>query len=177
MSLKLLYRIEKLLNYYSRFDESRPGEADSNFVTFADESTIREYLKNQDATLVKKVVEQTFKLIHHPKYFKSSKKVKKPKEMDVFAEQERRLPVWFKERRKREMDALYERITADSNSLGIDGNGQNIKDYLFGGDGYSLVVFDCESPSYLFPRADRNAPMDVVKIESPELRSLKIQIV
>ena len=88
----------------------------------------------------------------------------------MFAEQEKRLPMWFKERRKRDMDALYERITANSNSLGIDGNGQNIKDYLFGEDGYSWVVFDCESPSYLFPRADRNAPMDVVKIESPELR-------
>lgn len=141
---------------YIGFDEKRAAEADSNFIIFADEKQIKEYLNNQEPKFIRNVQELALKIIHHPKYFKANKvsKKKPAKEVDIFNEQDKKLPKWFVELRKNEMNKLFGKIAASSDNFTIE-NDATMKEYFFG-NGYSFVLFDCQNPSYLFPKAGLN---------------------
>lgn len=106
---------------YIGFDDDRPAEADSHFITFMDEATIRDYLSQSGVApkLAEQIVELAFKVIHHPKYFAFDKK-KPPVVVDIYAEQENKLPKWFREMRHKQMDELYEKITAKTSNFSIE---------------------------------------------------------
>lgn len=124
---------------------------------------------------MRKSSELALKIIHHPKYFRP-RRDKKPLHVDISLEQEKSLPKWLRESRRREMDALFERITAQNlnKNFTID-RGSDIttmKEYLFG-DGFSLVVFDCNTPSYMVPSENDDniaSSMQIIKISSPEMK-------
>lgn len=152
---------------YIAFDDTRPAEADSNFITVTDEKAIRRYLKNFDSKLASTVTELAFKIVHHPDYYKVDKS-KKNLIVDVFEEQEKKLPKSFRALRNEEMSQLYDKITTKSSNFSIDKQ-PGLKEHLFG-DGYSFVVFDCENPSYVYQADKSPESIETVKIESREMK-------
>lgn len=132
---------------------------------------------NQDAKLMKKATELAFRIIHHPKYTKPStqrgKKPTTPQVVDISSEQEKKLPRWLRESRRRDMDDLFERITRDgANFTVVSDESRKMKEHLFGGDGYSMIVFDCDTPSFLVPnnQAGNVKSAQIVKIPNPEMK-------
>lgn len=109
------------------------------------------------------------RIIHHPKHFKSSRG-KKPTRVDISVEQEKHLPNGLRESRQRDMNVLFEKITKDSGNFSFE-NSAVMKEYFFGGDAYSVVVFDCDTPSYMIPNDDGDvSSMQIVKIPNPEMK-------
>lgn len=104
---------------YIGFDDERPAEADSNFVTFADVRTMRDYLRNVEGALADHIVELVLIVLHHPKYYAVDAK-RKHVVVDILAEQEKKLPKWFREMRRTQMDALYDKITAKASNFTIE---------------------------------------------------------
>lgn len=130
------------------FDDLRPAEADNNFITLFDQKSIRDKLKPlvRDKLLLDKIVTLAYRSMHHPDVYKIDKS-KKPLVLDIYEEQEKKLPKSLRSQREAELNALYDRITQKSSNFSIEKQ-PGLKEHLFG-NGYSFVLFNCSSPSYL----------------------------
>lgn len=150
------------------FDDDKPADADNNFITLADEKTIKDYLVNIDENKISdKIIELAFKITHHPKYYKADK-TKKPKVVDVIEEQDKKLPKWLKNLRTKQIEDLYSRLTKKSNNFTVEKH-PKLREETFG-DGYSYMLFDCDNPSYYYPKDEKNVAL--FKIESKEYKLL-----
>lgn len=106
---------------YIGFDHSQPGEADRNFVTYADEKAIRAYLIHQPTKITEKIVNLALRIIHHPKFTSSVQNKKKlPIVVDVFEERDKKLPESLRQTRMKQMNELYEKITAPASNFSIE---------------------------------------------------------
>ncbi|CAF0877604.1 unnamed protein product [Brachionus calyciflorus] len=140
------------------FDHDKAAEADSNFIVLADEKAIKDYFINidKDGKITKKAIELAFSIIHHPKYYKVDK-TKKSKLVDVFAEQDKKIPKWLRDLRSKQINDLYEKLTVETKNFTIPKQ-SSLKEDTFG-DGYSFIIFDCKEPSILHPTNQLNKPL------------------
>ena len=104
---------------YIGFDHSRPAEADRNFIVYVDEKTIRAYLVNQPTKVTEKIIQHALNAIHHPKYTKPDSN-KKSVVIDIELEKEGKIPKWFRDARMKQMNDLYDKITAPASNFSIE---------------------------------------------------------
>lgn len=137
------------------FDHDKAAEADGNFIVLADEKAIKEYLQNidTDGKLAKKMVQLAYTITHHPKFYRVDKR-KNSKLVDVYAEQEKKIPKWLREMRSKQIDKLFKEFTKETKNFTMPTHSK-LKEDTFG-DGFSFIIFDCKEPSILHPKKEKN---------------------
>lgn len=132
------------------FDHDKAAESDGNFIVLADEKAIKDYLQNIDTNgkLAKQIVKLAYTIIHHPKYYQIDKS-KNAKLVDVYDEQEKKIPKWLRDMRSKQIDKLYKEFTKETKNFTIFKH-HKLKEETFG-DGFSFIIFDCKDPSILHP--------------------------
>ncbi|RNA38108.1 hypothetical protein BpHYR1_051264 [Brachionus plicatilis] len=138
------------------FDHDKAAEADGNFIVLADEKAIKDYVQNIDADdkLAKKIVQLAYTITHHPKFYRVDKS-KNSKLVDVYAEQEKKIPPWLRDQRSKQINRLYKQLTKEGKNFTVPKH-PKLKEDTFA-DGFSFIIFDCKDPSILHPTKDKKA--------------------
>jgi hypothetical protein len=156
-------------------DDVPPALADKNFVTLMDEKSIRDYLKtvmtnhSSASQTMDYIVSLIFKIVHHPLYYETDKQ-KKVKTVDILAEQDKQIPDWIKNQRKKDTKLIYDKIIKKSPNITIVLDKNKLEHVI--GDGFSFVVFNCIRPSYIYPKLSEFNNLTVVHISSSEFLAL-----